>query len=70
MIEVDKHLQQTIDIKYLKISSIINDGVLQIGWGSGQDQRVPPTIVGTPLVLQRVPPKTPKTYAEELFRNP
>ena len=50
---MDKHLQQTFDIRFLKIGNMVNAGVLQIGCGSGQTQRTPHigyTTVGTSLV--------------------
>jgi hypothetical protein len=50
---MDKHLQQTFDIRYLKIGQMVNSGVLQIGCGAGKSPRLPPvgyTTVGTSLV--------------------
>ena len=50
---MDKHLQQTFDLRYLKIGTMVNGGVLQIGSGSGQVHRAPPagyTTVGTTLI--------------------
>ena len=50
---MDKHLQQTFDLRYLKIGNMVNGGVLQIGCGSGQVQRTHPvgyTTVGSTLI--------------------
>ena len=50
---MDRHLQQTIDLRYLKIGTMVNGGVLQIGAGSGRVQRGHPigyTTVGTSLI--------------------
>jgi len=50
---MDKHLQQTFDIRFLKIGGMVNGGVLQIGCGAGKAPRVPPigyTTVGSSLV--------------------
>jgi len=50
---MDRHLQQTFNLRYLKIGSIVNAGVLQIGCGAGEIKRTPPigyTTVGTSLV--------------------
>lgn len=55
---MDKHLQQTFDIRFLKIGIVTNAGVLQIGCGAGKAQRVPPvgyTTVGTTLVPLSAP---------------
>lgn len=55
---MDKDLQQTFDIRYLKIGLIVNAGVLQIGCGAGHKQRAQPvgyTTVGTTLVHLRAP---------------
>lgn len=49
---MDRHLQQTFDIRHLKINAIVNAGVLQIGCGAGTVQRGAPvgyTTVGTSL---------------------
>ncbi|WP_045521168.1 hypothetical protein [Neobacillus niacini] len=50
---MDKHLQQTFDFRFLKIGTMVNGGVLQIGCGAGTAKRVSPvgyTTVGTTLV--------------------
>ncbi|MBM7653443.1 hypothetical protein [Neobacillus cucumis] len=50
---MDKHLQQTFDIRFLKIGNMVNAGVLQIGCGSGQVHRAPNiayTTVGSSLL--------------------
>ncbi|PFO03312.1 hypothetical protein COJ85_14560 [Bacillus sp. AFS076308] len=50
---MDKHLQQTFDIRFLKIGGMVNGGVLQIGCGAGKVPRVPPiayTTIGSSLV--------------------
>ncbi|WP_223588003.1 hypothetical protein [Neobacillus bataviensis] len=50
---MDNHLEQSFDIRFLKIGQMINSGVLQIGVGAGKAQRVAPvgyTTVGTTLV--------------------
>ncbi|MCQ6282760.1 hypothetical protein [Bacillus sp. EB600] len=55
---MDKHLQQTFDMRYLKIGSMVNGGVLQIGCGAGHKQRTQPvgyTTVGTTLVPLSAP---------------
>jgi hypothetical protein len=53
VIEMDRHLKQKFDFRYLKIGTMVNGGVLQIGCGSGEVQRVTPvgyTTIGTTLV--------------------
>ncbi|WP_338450935.1 hypothetical protein R4Z09_03165 [Niallia oryzisoli] len=55
---MDKHLQQTFDIGFLKIGIVTNAGVLQIGCGAGKAQRLPPiayTTIGTTLVPLSAP---------------
>ncbi len=56
---MDKHLQQTFDFRYIKIGMIVNGGVLQIGCGSGQTQRISQivgyTTVGSTLVPLAAP---------------
>jgi len=50
---MDEHLQQTFDIRFLKIGSMVNGGTIQIGCGAGKAKRVGPigyTTVGTTLV--------------------
>jgi hypothetical protein len=53
VIEMDEHLQQTFDIRFLKIGGMVNAGVMQIGCGTGKAQRAAPvgyTTVGPTLV--------------------
>jgi hypothetical protein len=55
---MDRHLQQTFDMRYLKIGNMINGGVLQIGCGSGHKQRTIPvgySTIGTTLVPLSAP---------------
>lgn len=55
---MDKHLQQTFDISYLKIGNMVNGGVLQIGCGAGHKPRTKPvgyTKVGTTLIHLAAP---------------
>ncbi|MBT2659085.1 hypothetical protein J7E81_28335 [Bacillus sp. ISL-18] len=50
---MDRHLEQIFDVRYLKIGSMVNGGVLQIGCGGGIVHQAPPagyTTVGTTLV--------------------
>ncbi|WP_160725068.1 spore germination protein GerPB [Bacillus sp. USDA818B3_A] len=50
---MDKYLQQTFDIRFLKIGAMVNAGVLQIGSGAGKVPRKTPiayTTVGSSLV--------------------
>ncbi|MDN3016918.1 hypothetical protein PH210_11990 [Paenibacillus sp. BSR1-1] len=50
---MDNHLQQSFDIRFLKIGQLVNSGVLQIGCGAAKGQRVAPvgyTTVGSTLV--------------------
>ena len=50
---MDRHLRQTFEFRYLKIGSIVNTGVLQIGCGAGEVKPIPPvayTTIGTSLV--------------------
>ncbi|MCM3729139.1 hypothetical protein M3226_26360 [Neobacillus cucumis] len=63
---MDKHLQQTFDIRYLKIGGMVNGGVLQIGCGAGKVPRVPPsgyTTIGSSLVGV---PAAPQQFAVPL----
>jgi hypothetical protein len=53
VIEMNQHLKQTFDMRYLKIGNLVNGGVVQIGCGAGHVRRRPPagyTTVGTSLV--------------------
>jgi hypothetical protein len=53
VIEMNGHLKQTFDFRYLKIGGIVNSGVMQIGCGAGKAPRVAPvgyTTVGHTLV--------------------
>lgn len=62
---MDKHLKQTFDFRYVKIGVMANGGVLQIGCGSSQVQRVPPvgyTTIGGKLV----PLSAPQQFAVPL----
>lgn len=67
---MDKHLQQKFNFRYLKIGSIVNGGVLQIGCGSVEKQRtthVGYTTVGSTLVplsspQQAVPLQSPVRF--------
>ncbi|MEH7097454.1 hypothetical protein [Neobacillus vireti] len=50
---MDRHLEQIFDVRYLKIGTMVNGGVLQIGCGSGIVHQAAPigyTTVGTTLV--------------------
>lgn len=58
---MDNHLKQTFDFRYIKIGSIVNGGVLQIGCGGGIISRLPPvayTTVGGTLVGVPGPPSS------------
>jgi len=58
VIKVDEHFQQIFDISFLKIGTIANAGVLQIGCGAGKAQRAPSvgyTTIGTSLVHLTAP---------------
>jgi hypothetical protein len=53
VIEMNNHLQQTFDIRFLNIGGMVNGGVMQIGCGAGKAQRVAPvgyTTVGPTLI--------------------
>lgn len=50
---MDNHLQQTFDMRYLKIGNIVNGGAVQIGAGAGHKPRATAagyTTVGSSLV--------------------
>jgi translation initiation factor 6 (eIF-6) len=57
---MDEYFQQTFDIRFLKIGTMVNSGVLQIGCGALKADRVFPvgyTTVGTTLVPLTGPPE-------------
>jgi len=57
---MDEHLQQSFDIRFLKIGTMVNSAVLQIGCGSLKAERVFPagyTTVGSTLVPITGPPQ-------------
>ncbi|MEH7309186.1 hypothetical protein [Neobacillus drentensis] len=56
---MDEHLQQTFDIRFLKIGGMGNGSGLQIGCGAGKAKRVTP--VGYPTVGPKLVPQTGPT---------
>jgi hypothetical protein len=55
---MERHLQQTFDMRYLKIGNMINGGIVQIGCGAGHKQRTQPvgfSTIGTKLVPLSAP---------------
>jgi hypothetical protein len=60
VIELDRHLKQTFDMRYLKIGNMINGGVVQIGCGSGHIQPIQPvgySQIGKKLIPLSAPPQ-------------
>jgi hypothetical protein len=60
VIELDRHLKQTFDMRYLNIGNMINGGVVQIGCGAGHTQTIQPvgySQIGKKLIPLSAPPQ-------------
>jgi hypothetical protein len=60
VIEMDRHLKQTFDMRFIKIGNMINGGIVQIGCGAGHTQPIQAvgySQIGEKLIPLAAPPQ-------------